>query len=120
MRKPREDLSRYEALSGKPDDPLAGMADATGPSRHSASPGVPMKLSQRKRAAAYAAIHRTIVDARIALTLDAQRDATLAQVEHLLWSRLKTALDIPEIERKRDRDAWTARERAIIGGDPSL
>jgi len=79
-----------------------------------------MKLSQRKRAAAYAAIHRTIVDLRISLKLTPERDAEVAQVEHELWRRLKLALDIPEIQRKRDRDAWSARERAIVGGDPSL
>ncbi len=53
-----------------------------------------MKLSQKKKDAAYAAIHEAIVGVRLALRLPDVQDAQLAQVEHALWLKLKKALGV--------------------------
>ena len=47
-----------------------------------------MRVSEKKRDAAYGAIHEAIMDLRIALSKDgvsAKHDAMIAQLEHRIW-----------------------------------
>jgi len=52
-----------------------------------------MKLSQKRRNAVYAAIHRTLVDMRIELKLPPAEDVKLAKGEIKLWDAVKEALE---------------------------
>jgi hypothetical protein len=55
-----------------------------------------MKLSKKRRENLYAAIHTTIINARIKLKLPPTEDFILAQVEHEIWLRQKRALELTE------------------------
>jgi len=52
-----------------------------------------MKLSQKRRDAVYAAIHRTLTDLRIELKLPPAQDVKLAQGEIRMWDAVKEALE---------------------------
>lgn len=53
-----------------------------------------MRISQKRRAELYRAIHNGIVDVRIKLKLPAKEDVMLAQVESEIWRNQKKTLDI--------------------------
>jgi len=54
-----------------------------------------MRLSKKKQAELYRAIHDEIVSIRLHLALNAHDDVSLAQVEHAIWRRVKDVLKLP-------------------------
>jgi hypothetical protein len=54
-----------------------------------------MRLSKKKQAELYEAIHDELVKIRIRLALDAYHDVLLAQVETSIWRRMKGVLKLP-------------------------
>lgn len=55
-----------------------------------------MKMSKKRRAKLYEAIHSSIFNVRVELRLPNRGDVTLADLEHKIWDRVCRALNLPK------------------------